>query len=123
MRVILTNVQYIDLISRPKKSKTALGGLKKGWKKAIEVTKKVPKATAPAPKTPAPVPRGRADSVSSMLSLCSVSRSTFATTSSARSSVVSLPTGEFDQEESPASLQAARAANEMADATAKVCHI
>ncbi|KAJ7938709.1 hypothetical protein B0H13DRAFT_2301341 [Mycena leptocephala] len=61
----------------PKKSKTALGGLKKGWKKAIDVATKVPKATAPAPKTPAPVPRGRADNVSSMLSLRSVSRSTF----------------------------------------------
>jgi hypothetical protein len=56
-----------------------------------------------------------------MLSLAS-SR-TSVTMSSAKSSVMSLPLGEFDVEENPTSLQAARgskSANAIVDATAKV---
>ncbi|KAJ6599441.1 hypothetical protein B0H10DRAFT_2323070 [Mycena sp. CBHHK59/15] len=93
----------------PKKSKTAaLGGLKKGWQKAVEIATKAPKTSTSVPASvPTFMPRGRTMSVStnsSMPPLRSVSHSMM---SSARSSVLSLPTGEFDEEESAASLAAA----------------
>ncbi|KAJ6529473.1 hypothetical protein DFH09DRAFT_1412199 [Mycena vulgaris] len=85
---------------QPKKSKTVLGGKVKGWKSIIAPkASKAPQSTVTA--------RGRADSNASMPSLV----------------VVSLPIGEFGNEESQASLLAARgskSANVIADATAKM---
>ncbi|KAF7333125.1 WD40 repeat-like protein [Mycena venus] len=104
----------------PKKSKTAIGGLKKGWQKVLLAVTKPSKTSTPVASTRTDsisVPRGRTESMPSnvsMPSLCSVSHSTM---SSVQSSVVSLPMGEFDQEESQESLAAAR---EMANATAKM---
>ncbi|KAK6969040.1 hypothetical protein R3P38DRAFT_3148129 [Favolaschia claudopus] len=99
--------------TEPKKTKiaaAAVGGLKKGWKKAVEVV------TQPS----FSVHRGRSGSVSTNTSMPSrsVSRS-----SGAMSSVVSFTGGEFDQEEPASSLEAARGSRvgtEMVDATAKM---
>ncbi|KAJ6463660.1 hypothetical protein DFH09DRAFT_1227135, partial [Mycena vulgaris] len=101
---------------QPKKSKTVLGGMVKGWKSIIAPkTSKAPQSTVTA--------RGRADSNASMPSLVSSRASSVTMSSTNKSSVVSLPIGEFDNEESQASLLAARgskSANVIADATAKM---
>ncbi|KAJ6574092.1 hypothetical protein B0H19DRAFT_1230227, partial [Mycena capillaripes] len=86
---------------QPKKTKTAIGGLKKGWEKAVGLVTTKPKTSTSAR------PRVRADSNASMPSLVS-SRSSIVSMRSANSSVLCLPLGEFDGEETPASLQAAR---------------
>ncbi|KAJ7750543.1 hypothetical protein B0H16DRAFT_1691521 [Mycena metata] len=92
-----------------KKSKTSIGGLKAGWKKAVGTTPKASVSTT--------APRSRANSTVSMSSLAS-SRGTL---SSAQSSVVSFHSGEFDEDETQASVLAARGSKTtaMVDATAK----
>ncbi|KAJ6521885.1 hypothetical protein B0H19DRAFT_1244545, partial [Mycena capillaripes] len=95
------------------KSKTAVGGLKQGWQKAVGLVAAVSKSKNSA----VPAPRACADSNPSTPSLMSSRRSMASVTMrSATSSIVSLPTssvvsfplGEFDGEEDPASLAAAR---------------
>ncbi|KAJ6454856.1 hypothetical protein C8R45DRAFT_944433 [Mycena sanguinolenta] len=102
-----------------KKSKMVVGGPKKGWEKSLKALNKPSKTPVARGRTDSiSAPRGRTGSISSTASmppLRSVSRSTMG---SARSSVVSLPIGEFDKEESQETLAAAR---EIADATAKMC--
>ncbi|KAF7366228.1 hypothetical protein MVEN_00500000 [Mycena venus] len=109
--MLASTEQALDV--QPKKSKMVIGGFVKGWQKAVGIIgSKATKSTA----------RGRSDSNASMPSLIS-SRASSITMSSAKSSVVSLPMGEFDSEETPASLLAARgskSANAIADATAKM---
>ncbi|KAJ7501323.1 hypothetical protein B0H11DRAFT_2275291 [Mycena galericulata] len=93
-----------------KKSKAAVGGLKKGWQKIVAAPPKISKTAI----------RGRASSVSSGMTLPS-SRATSA--SSGKMSISDVTPGEFDNEESQESLQAARgskSANEMVGATAKM---
>ncbi|KAJ7501858.1 hypothetical protein B0H11DRAFT_2188717 [Mycena galericulata] len=104
------HVPSLTRILRAKKSKAAVGGLKKGWQKVIAAPQKISKTAI----------RGRASSVSSGMTLPS-SRATSA--SSGKMSISEDAPGEFDNEESQESLQAARgskSANEMVGATAKM---
>ncbi|KAJ7712870.1 hypothetical protein DFH07DRAFT_974863 [Mycena maculata] len=103
---------------QPKKSKIpAIGGLKKGWQKAVGVVA--------SNSTNMKAVRGRAASVSTTATMHSVVSSRASSMASAKSGVTDdpIPTGEFNNEESQPSLQAARGAkttNAMTVATAKM---
>ncbi|KAJ7113520.1 hypothetical protein C8R44DRAFT_930198 [Mycena epipterygia] len=99
-----------------KKSKPTIGGLKKGWQKAVSLVTKNDKTSKGT--TGVAYRCGR---TTSMSSASMASRATSA--SSAKDSVAQDEMGEFDHDESPASLQAARgskASSGIVNATAKV---
>ncbi|KAJ7469534.1 hypothetical protein FB451DRAFT_1176775 [Mycena latifolia] len=99
--------------SQQKIPKATIGGLKRGWQKAVGALPKPSKTAI----------RGRASSVSSGVSSMTLPSSRATSASSARNSISEAPSGEFDNEESPESLQAARGsktASAMVNATAKM---